>query len=75
LNEPFVLSSLEEIEEMERQCLQSIEALEISDDSVKCQRCGIAVPIVGKLNRPCHFACIAAELPTLLTGMNLSHNV
>ena len=38
---------------MERQRLQAIEALEIYDDhSVKCQRCGIAVPIVRKLPRP-----------------------
>jgi len=34
---------------MERQRLQAIESLEISNHSVKCQRCGIAVPIVGKL--------------------------
>jgi hypothetical protein len=37
---------------MERQRSQAIEALEISGNSVKCQRCGIAVPIVGKLARP-----------------------
>jgi hypothetical protein len=36
---------------MERQRLQAIESLEISGNSVKCQRCGIAVPIVGKLTR------------------------
>jgi hypothetical protein len=51
LNEPFELPSLEEIEQMERQRLQAIEALEIFDHSVKCQRCGNAVPIVGKLTR------------------------
>jgi hypothetical protein len=34
---------------MERQRSQAIESLQISDNSVKCQRCGIAVPIVGKL--------------------------
>ncbi len=39
---------------MEQQHLQAIEALEISDNSVKCQRCGNAVPIVGKLSRPCN---------------------
>jgi hypothetical protein len=49
LNDTFELPSLQEIEEMERQRLQAIEALEISNHSVKCQRCGIAVPIVGKL--------------------------
>jgi hypothetical protein len=51
-----VLPSLEEIEEMERQRLQAIETLEISEagNSVKCQRCRIAVPIVGKLSRPCN---------------------
>jgi hypothetical protein len=54
LNDAFELPSLEEIEEMERQRLQAIEALEISDsdNSVKCQRCGHDIPIVGKLNRP-----------------------
>ena len=28
-----------------------LPALEIYDHSVKCQRCGMAVPIVGKLTR------------------------
>jgi hypothetical protein len=53
LNDPFELPSLEEIEEMDRQSLQVIESLQISDsgDSIKCQRCGNAVPIVGKLTR------------------------
>jgi hypothetical protein len=54
LNEPFILPSLEEMEQMERQRLQAIESLEIFDHHVKCQKCGIAVPIVGKLNRPCN---------------------
>jgi hypothetical protein len=52
LNYAFELPSLEQIEEMERQRLQAIESQEIFDHSVKCQRCGIAVPIVGKLPRP-----------------------
>jgi hypothetical protein len=54
LNDPFELPSLEEIKEMDRQRCQVIESLEISGsgDSVKCQRCGIAVPIVGKLIKP-----------------------
>ena len=52
MNDPFELPSLEEIEQMERQQSQAIEALEISGNSVKCQKCGIDVPIVGKLNRP-----------------------
>jgi hypothetical protein len=52
LNDPFELPSLEKIEQMDRQRSQAIEALQISDRSVKCQRCGIAVPIVGKLPRP-----------------------
>jgi hypothetical protein len=37
---------------MEKQRSQAIEALEIFDHSVKCQRCSSAVPIVGKLDRP-----------------------
>jgi DNA repair exonuclease SbcCD ATPase subunit len=51
LNDPFELPSLEEIEEMDRQKSQAKESLEIFDHSVKCQRCGIAVPIVGKLTK------------------------
>jgi hypothetical protein len=46
------ISWLQEIEEMDRQKSQAIESLEIFDHSVKCQRCGTAVPIVGKLPRP-----------------------
>jgi hypothetical protein len=34
---------------MDRQRSQAIESLEISDHYVKCQKCGMAVPIVGKL--------------------------
>jgi hypothetical protein len=54
LNDPFELPSLQEIEEMEKQRLQAIESLEIfnSDHSVKCQKCRMAVPILGKLPRP-----------------------
>ena len=43
LSESFELPSLEEIDEVERQRSQAIEALEISGNSVKCQRCGMAV--------------------------------
>ena len=49
MNDPFELPSLEEIEQMERQRLHAIGSLELFDHSVKCQTCGIAVPIVGKL--------------------------
>jgi hypothetical protein len=54
LNDPFEIPSLEEIQEMKRQRLQAIEPLQISEfgDSVKCQRCGMAIHIVGKLSRP-----------------------
>jgi hypothetical protein len=52
LNDPFELPSLEEIEEMDRQKSQAIESLQIFDHSVKCQRCGMAVPIVGRLPKP-----------------------
>jgi hypothetical protein len=51
LNDHFELPFLEEIEEMERQRSQAIESLQIYDHSVKCQKCGMAVPIVGKLTR------------------------
>jgi hypothetical protein len=36
---------------MERQRSLAIESLEISGNYVKCQRCGVAVPIVGKLTK------------------------
>jgi hypothetical protein len=51
LTDSFELPSLEEIEQMERQRSQAIESLQISDSdhSVKCQKCDVAVPIVGKL--------------------------
>jgi hypothetical protein len=54
LNDPFELPSLHEIEEMERQRLHAIESLQISGNSVKCQRCSNDIPIVGKLNSPCN---------------------
>jgi hypothetical protein len=43
------LPSLEEIKNMEK---QRIRSLEISNDSVKCQMCGMAAPIVGRLPTP-----------------------
>jgi hypothetical protein len=52
LNDPFDLPSLEEIKEMDRQRSYAIESLEIFDHSVKCQKCGMTVPIVGKLSKP-----------------------
>jgi hypothetical protein len=50
------LLSLEEIEEMGRQGSQAIESLQITDNSIKCQKCGVAVRIVGKLTKPKRFA-------------------
>jgi hypothetical protein len=47
--EGIPLPSLEEIEQMERLRSQAVEALQISDNSVKCQRCSNDIPIVGKL--------------------------
>ncbi|MFL6363787.1 MAG: hypothetical protein ACJ719_01080 [Nitrososphaeraceae archaeon] len=52
MNDPFELPSLQEIQEMDKQRSHAIESLQITDHSVKCQRCGNAVPIVGKLNGP-----------------------
>jgi hypothetical protein len=51
MNDAFEIPSLEEIEEMERQPSQAIESLQISNHSVKCQKCGVAIPMVGKLTR------------------------
>jgi hypothetical protein len=56
----FELPSLEKIEQIDSQLSQAIESLQITESeggssrSVKCQRCGIAVPIVGKMSRPCN---------------------
>jgi adenine-specific DNA methylase len=46
--EPHPMPSLEEIEQMERQRSQALDAIEIFDHTVKCQKCGNAVPVVGK---------------------------
>jgi peptide subunit release factor RF-3 len=46
VSEERELPSLEEIAAMDRQRQEAFEALEIYDHSIKCQRCGIAVPIV-----------------------------
>jgi hypothetical protein len=51
LYEPQQIPSLEQIEQMERQRSQALDAVEISDNSVKCQKCGNVVPIVGKMSR------------------------
>jgi hypothetical protein len=52
LNDPFELPSLEEIQEMENKRSQAIESLQISSDSVKCQKCGLDIAIIGKLTKP-----------------------
>jgi hypothetical protein len=56
LTDPFELPSLEQIEKMEKQRTQAIESLEISNDpgsdSVKCQKFGIDIPLIGKLTKP-----------------------
>ena len=45
MNDPFEIPSLEQIEEMERQRLQAIESLPVSDNS-SVKDLGIAVPII-----------------------------
>ena len=52
MNDAFELPSLEEINGMERQRCQAIESLEIFYHSVKCQKCGNAVPMIGKSIKP-----------------------
>ena len=52
MNDAFELPSLEEIQEMDRQRLQAIESLEISDGRVKCQKCNAAVPLVRTSTNP-----------------------
>ena len=53
MNDPIEIPSPEQIEQMERQPSQAVEALQITisdnNSSVKCQRCSNAIPIVGKL--------------------------
>ena len=48
----FPLPSLEEVNNMEMQRSQAIEALEISGNCVKCQRCGNTVPLMINNKRP-----------------------
>ena len=47
---------------MDKQREYAIDSLEISEDStqVKCQNCGIAVPIVGRLTRPLSYKRVVA---------------
>ena len=52
MSNPLLLPSLEEIADIERKRKQAIDALEISNGSVKCQKCSKNVPIVGKMARP-----------------------
>jgi len=52
LNDALELPSLEEIEQMERQRSQAIESLEISNDFVKCQKCGDAVQMPNSNHKP-----------------------
>jgi hypothetical protein len=51
LSNPIEIPSLEEIEAMDRKRSQVIEALEISNDSVKCQKCGNSVPLLNTLTK------------------------
>jgi hypothetical protein len=52
LNDAFELPPLEQIEEMDRQRSLAIEALEISDGFVKCQKCSIAVLLLRTSTKP-----------------------
>jgi hypothetical protein len=52
LNDSFELSSLEEIEHMEKQRTQAIQSWEITDNSVKCQKCGVGVSLLRTLTKP-----------------------
>jgi hypothetical protein len=52
LNDPFVLPSLEQIEQMEKQRSQAIESLGISNGLVKCQKCGDTVPLLRTSTKP-----------------------
>ena len=45
MNDGIEIPSLEQIEQMEKQRSQAVEALQISDGFVKCQRCGTAVTV------------------------------
>jgi hypothetical protein len=47
-----MVPSLEQIEKMDRQRLQAINSLQITDNSVKCQKCSISVPMLRTLTKP-----------------------
>lgn len=46
MSDTFELPSLEQIQQMEMKRSQAIEALEISDNSVNCQKCRNAIPMM-----------------------------
>ena len=52
MNDPFELPSLEQIEEIDKQHSLAIQALQISDRSDKCQKCGMAVPLLRTSTKP-----------------------
>jgi hypothetical protein len=52
LNDHFEIPSLEQIEQMEKQWSEAIQSLQISNDSVKCQKCGNAVSLLRTLTKP-----------------------
>jgi hypothetical protein len=43
------LPSMYEIEEMDKQRLQAVESLEISEDKVKCQYCDRRIPLLPRI--------------------------
>jgi hypothetical protein len=46
LSNPIEVPSPAELDEIDRRESQAIESLEISNDSVKCQKCSIALPLL-----------------------------
>jgi hypothetical protein len=48
---PIEVPDISIIEKMDRQREQAIESLEIADGFVKCQKCGVAVRMVGGLDQ------------------------
>ena len=70
------LPSLEEIAEMDKQREYATDSLEISDDStqVKCQNCGLTVPIVGGLTRPHSYQRVVALKKRIRWIEEHSHN-
>jgi hypothetical protein len=63
LTDPVELLSLEEIAYIDKQRSQAIESLEISNNHVKCRKCNLSIPIVGKRIRDIENPIFKSSMP------------